>query len=461
MHAESDHSLTTNVKAVLFASPLEMLVLLLAHCGFFAFGWAFFLRRLLKDFDVRHRAVQVLFALTFTGSCSMLLLIVFEIADFVDDDLRWITWKFDLYFMLAAVVLVLPFFQGYFSARDGGSSKAAALGAGACYLTLWLTVFYRINVDSTDIGHVKTQHGMLSIEQFISRVGVIGVFFLAMLSGMGAVHTPFAYITYFIRKTDKSDLSRLEGQMMQTMSVAIAKKKLLHMVRLERKRTVESGSVAPPSLGARLWTALPLPLLPDFLSDPADKLKRDQDSLSSAVRASEEFARSLFLEISDMRQAEKRERESRTLKGRAKNIAGKGLSCYCCWKLLSCSVNIYFDRRTGKDESRDAITLGITIIRFLTFGFVSEASLHYISSTVSFVMVAVLIVASIRGVLGRLMQFFSFFARILSAHTLALIVAQLMGCYFLRCDSLPATPHSLMRPFLLLTLLTPLSAPSC
>lgn len=69
----------------------------------------------------------------------------------------------------------------------------------------------------------------------MSRIGVIGVTVMAILSGFGAVNYPYTSMTYFIRPVSQTDVLTLERKLLLTMDMTLAKKKRIAIDRKQNK----------------------------------------------------------------------------------------------------------------------------------------------------------------------------------------------------------------------------------
>lgn len=70
----------------------------------------------------------------------------------------------------------------------------------------------------------------------MSRIGVIGVTVMAILSGFGAVNYPYTSMTYFIRPVSQTDVLTLERRLLLTMDMILAKKKRIVIDRKQNKQ---------------------------------------------------------------------------------------------------------------------------------------------------------------------------------------------------------------------------------
>uniref|UniRef100_A0A8C9FYG4 Golgi pH regulator n=1 Tax=Pavo cristatus TaxID=9049 RepID=A0A8C9FYG4_PAVCR len=235
---------------------------------------------------------------------------------------------------------------------------------------------------------------ILSIEQLISRVGVIGVTLMALLSGFGAVNCPYTYMSYFLRNVTDADILALERRLLQTMDMIISKKKRI--------------SVRPPKVCGLL---------------KAEESSSYLSLIQQEVDALEELSRQLFLETADLHATKERIEYSKTFQGKYFNFLGYFFSIYCVWKIFMATINIVFDR-VGKT---DPVTRGIEItVNYLGIQF----DVKFWSQHISFILVGIIIVTSIRGLLITLTKFFYAISSSKSSNVIVLLLAQIMGMYF-------------------------------
>ncbi|KAH9368964.1 hypothetical protein HPB48_016000 [Haemaphysalis longicornis] len=268
----------------------------------------------------------------------MFELIIFEILGFLDSSSRYLHWKIGLYAILFMLIVLLPFYIGYLiisNTRFVQTRLVKPLALGA-----WLVFVYLFWKIGDPFPILSPKHGILSMEQVISRVGVVGVTLMAVLSGFGAVNYPYTSMAYFMRVVTATDVQNMEKKLLQTLDVIIMKKKRMAIAQRE-KQSVSSRK--------GIWG-----MLQSVTSLPGTE---DIGQLKQSVEALEEFSRQLFLETVELHNMLERIEWSHTFKGKYFNFIGYFFSLYCIWKIFICTINIVFDR-VGKV---DPVTRGMQI----------------------------------------------------------------------------------------------------
>ncbi|XP_032833024.1 Golgi pH regulator isoform X1 [Petromyzon marinus] len=401
----------------------DSLIMFSSQIIFFGFGWLFFMRQLFKDYEVRRYLVQIVFSVTFAFSCTMFELIIFEILGVLNTSSRYFHWKLDLYVILIVLIFVVPFYIGFFVVSNirlelpRSSSSPASTGQRVqkrrllCSVFLWVTFMYFFWKLGDPFPILSPRHGILSIEQLISRVGVIGVTLMALLSGFGAVNCPYTYMSYFLRSVTDGDIASLERRLLQTMDMICSKKKRMAVIKRE---LVQRGGEERKPLG--IWSMIRSVASPTPGSENLSLLQQEVDAL-------EELSRQLFLEVVDLHANKERIAYSKTFQGRYFNVMGYFFSIYCVWKIFMATINIVFDR-VGKT---DPVTRGIEItVNYLGIHF----DVKFWSQHISFILVGIIIVTSIRGLLITLTKFFYAISSSKSSNVIVLVLAQIMGMYF-------------------------------
>ncbi|RZF41019.1 hypothetical protein LSTR_LSTR002651 [Laodelphax striatellus] len=383
----------------------EVLVILVTQVFFFMGGWVFFVKQLFRDYEVHNRFVQLIFSVTFSLSCTLFELIIFEIIGVFESSSRYWYWNIFLYAILIMLIVIIPFYIGYSILSNISYVKEKLIRPLS--VLVWLVYIYLFWKLGDPFPILSPKQGILSIEQGISRVGVIGVTVMALLSGFGAVNYPYTSMAYFMRPVTSADVLSIEKRLLQTMDMIIVKKKRIALA----KRAASSRGG-----GQGIWGMLKTVAVNTSSSENIWQLKQE-------ISALELLSRQLFLEAHDTRTMRERLDWARTWRGKYFNVLGCFFSIYCIWKIFISAFNIVFDR-VGKI---DPVTRGMEIaVHWIGF----NIDVAFWSQHVSFFLVGCIVITSIRGLLLTLTKFFYAISSSKSSNIIVLVLAQIMGMHF-------------------------------
>jgi hypothetical protein len=143
------------------------------------------------------------------------------------------------------------------------------------------------------------------------------------------------------------------------------------------------------------------------------------ETLRSEIALQEEFSRHLFLELVELNNMRARNEYGNTWQGKYFNVVGYFFSLYCVWKIFISTVNIMFDR-VGKV---DPVTKGIEIVVH-HMGY--QMDVRFWSQQISFLLIGIIAVTSIRGLLITIAKFFNAISSRKSSNLIILVLAHVM-----------------------------------
>jgi hypothetical protein len=385
----------------------DLLIVCVSCLCFFLFAYVFFSEGMFSDYEIKSARVQLLFCCTFTLSCSMFELLIFEVGNVLTPDLRAVIWKVDMAAMCALVAVVLPVCFFYTLSSDI-VSKRYAVKLSACMLVGYLYLFLQLESHAGQSAD-GVANGFFSLENWIGRIAVVGVTAIAVLSGFGAVNTPYKNAHGFLRKSSTSEVNQLEKRLLQTLEMILSKKKQAVLERLEidkavRQRAKEKGAKShsllekdASSQGGMVSRLMGLVFGGTDADDSLLARQRAGEGLVLTYEAEtavlERFSSELYTQIATKRNDVRRLKLSKTLKGRLQNLLGVGLSGYCVYKMAMTMANIVFNRSPKKDPASmffEKLTL------FLPAAWTAQIDIPFLTQSISCALVGVLVFSQAR-----------------------------------------------------------------
>ena len=377
---------------------------------FFAIGWVFFMKQLFANYEVHNAVVQALFSVTFSLSCTLFELIILDILNYVHNISKGVYWTICLTCITIVLIVILPMYFAYllatmipFITKQKHQRIISVIG--------WLTfmyIFWKLDQPFTNLGGDSF---LLSLEQCISRIGILGVTLIGALSGFGAVNAPYTYMSYFIKPIDEKSIQAMETKLIDTEKQILVKKKRLVLLESESNRVS----------GNRSGTGQVFGRLIGYISGSWGT--QDSRQLSTDIQSLEELARQLFLETVELHSIRERMEFSKTLKGKYFNAVGYIFSAYCCYKLIMTTINILLQRVGKQDPISRTLQIMVVYLKI-------NVDVTFWNQFISFMMVGIIVITSIRGLLITFSKLFTNVSSTRSSNLIVLFLAEIMGMYF-------------------------------
>ena len=291
----SSSSTSTTTSTSVAPSPTtvtsQILEIAITYFILYSLAYFFFTRFLFPRLSSHHnansittstsRTVKLLFCVVFALGADLLLLVIFDIRDLLAAEVRWVNWKIDLIGLSALITFVIPLHVFWKACGSSiGSSKVRGVDVSgrksrrrsfvmrviyvAVAQSVYLFLFVSIGKIVPEKNHLSqipnsSLHGQyygrssfsrgsivnrvsfFSFESVIDRIAVVGVAVIAVLSGFGAVNTPYRHLLLSLYPVSDAELTKFTQGYDRTL-LQIARKKTDRTKATRKIQELKGGS---------------------------------------------------------------------------------------------------------------------------------------------------------------------------------------------------------------------------
>ncbi|KAB5593286.1 G protein coupled receptor [Ceratobasidium theobromae] len=378
------------------------------------------------------------FAVCFSESCALFLLVMCQAYDVMDARSRYFNWRFSLVTLVALILVIIPVLQCLFIAyrpnrtmTEPGASLPRRLALPFFFFSAYIMLLLRIPL----VGNGKN---MDMLTAALARLSVMGTVVLGILSGFGAIATAWMFADALGKKQwaeiTKQDIANAENSLVRVRNDLELRSREAQALELQNTKNPQTRSWGSRFLGA-------------FSGESeATALRRE----IAGLRALEvEMAR----ELEHMRVRRARMKFSKTLSGRIWNAGGWLFAAYCAFRVSATNLLLLFlglreyptsmptDTCAPVSPSScsklstatpDLISGALGLLVSLVPGIPLDPSeANQVARQISLLLVGGIVLSSIRVVLVGVGKILRVTSRSILSSLALLILAQLMGTYLL------------------------------
>ena len=358
-------------------------------CSLFVFSFIFTNYFLFKDYELRGKFVKLISSLTFSISCSLLILFLLELLEF---SISPQIWQLNLSLYCLLMIYIIPLLM---------ISKMYKTHKVICLL--FLILYISITEKSRTIYEVDEKWLLmnpLSNIQF-NYLSNCGIFFSALLSGFGAINCTYNYFNFFNEEILKETSNEAIDKCKQNIK-ELVKLKIANLVNKQKNQSI-FGKIK--------------------------NIFKETSELEMNLVSHEAVHQDHMKKIQQILINEEKKRIRDSTKGKFFYLLGKVMVVYSIYKIIMSSINYIFERNVGVDP----ITKSIQVIS----GLHPELAQYLQAMTTSFsvILVGALIFTNVRSFLQLLISLINLLGRFisggLSTQILMFCISEATGLYFM------------------------------
>lgn len=373
------------------------------------------------------RFAALTFSCTIALSAVLTELLLCEISNSFNPTARSVALQVTVVSLLGLLVIAIPVLGIHTVATSSGQriknastrKRRVAWFVEAVGYAAFLCVFWALGalLPSATSPSDVTKKGLNLFQACLDRLGITGVTLMALLSGFASVSAIWQNFGPKARPVSDNDILRKQTGYDATLEMIAEKKQRLATLKRRMTDTPANNS----SFWSRAGSLLPLSKSTD---------SQEKQTLEMEIAGLETMASSLESSLSVLRGRRTDQLKERTALGRCQLGFGFAFSCYCIYRIIATTINIF--RRTVlaqniKSET-DPITYGIALFARHVYPSIDQASWAH---QISFLLSGVMLFASFNAVTQTFYLFTRLMPGVLHATrtNFALLISQISGLY--------------------------------